>query len=82
MRKAFEEAADLFRHCGALRIEGATEPERAEFYHGMALLAEGLNKLEKRLQQFESEAEKYRIFKDRRSVGKRIIVATSAHNVP
>ena len=57
MKKIFQEAADLFRHCESKFPETATAGDMSEFYRGLTLLAEGLNQLEKRFEQIESATE-------------------------
>ena len=57
MKKPFQEAAELFHCCETNLSEPTTECERSNFYHALALLAEGLNDLERRFAQIELAAE-------------------------
>lgn len=55
MKDHFEQAAELLRH-HQTRHQGSEETnEGADFYHALALLAEGLHRLEKRIEKVESE---------------------------
>jgi len=53
MKREFEVAAELFHQNATLPT--APEHERANFYRGLALLAEGLRKLEKRFDRLDAD---------------------------
>jgi hypothetical protein len=53
MKKPLEEAADLFRENEAQN--GGANREKANLYRGLALLADGLRRLEKDMEDLESE---------------------------
>jgi hypothetical protein len=53
MKKTFEEAAELFRENEKLSDRSRRQREQTNFYRGLALLAEGLHKLERRFDQIE-----------------------------
>jgi len=57
MKKAFEEAAELFRENEKLSDRSGRQREHANFYRGLALLAEGLHKLEKKFDQIEPNSQ-------------------------
>ena len=57
MKRAFEEAAELFRENEKLSDRSRRQREQTKYYRGLALLAEGLNKLEKRFDQMEPAAQ-------------------------
>ena len=52
MKRPLEEAAELFRENEA---RSGDDREKANLYHGLTLLAEGLRRLEKELEEVESE---------------------------
>jgi hypothetical protein len=53
MKKTFEEAAELFRQNEKNSDRSRRQRERANFYRGLALLAEGLHKLERKFDEIE-----------------------------
>ena len=54
LKKPFEAAADLFRE-SALIPNPTDAEEQKKLYHGLALIAEGLHRLEKRMDDLETE---------------------------
>lgn len=52
MKRPLDEATELFRENEA---RAGDDREKANLYHGLGLLAEGLRRLEKELAQVESE---------------------------
>ncbi len=54
MKRRLEKAAALFRENEAL---AGGDPEKTNLYRGLSLLAEGLSRLEKELDDIESEAQ-------------------------
>ena len=52
MKRPFDEAAELFRENEAL---AGRDREKANFYRGLSLLAEGLRKLQKEMAEVESD---------------------------
>ncbi len=55
MKRELEVAAELFRQNEALSGGPGTEQERANLYRGLALLAEGLHKIEKRFERLDPD---------------------------
>jgi len=54
MKRIFEQAAELFRQNEIRSDESFPDLEKAKLYQGLALLAEGLQKLERRLDQMDT----------------------------
>jgi hypothetical protein len=52
MKRPLEEAAELFRENEAL---AGSDREKANLYHGLNLLAEGVRRLERELAEVETE---------------------------
>ena len=79
MKKEFESAAELLHQNEGLPT--ASDRERANFYRGLALLAEGLRKLEKRFERLDADgAEILRTTagRFRRKLRARLVVAPRA----
>lgn len=55
MKRTLDEAAELFRQNELIIENGNSDLEKANLYRGLALLAEGLRKLERRLDELEGE---------------------------
>ena len=84
MKRELEEAADLFRQNEDL---AASNPESANLYRGLRLLAEGLRRVEKELAEMEVELQDgpssfYQRRRTRliRKVGRVIPAATASSN--
>lgn len=52
MKRPLEEAAELFRENEAM---SGSDREKANLYHGLNLLAEGMRRLERELAELETE---------------------------
>ena len=52
MKRPSEQAAELFRENEAM---AGSDREKANLYHGLSLLAEGMRRLERELAEVESE---------------------------
>lgn len=52
MKRPLDEATELFRENEA---RAGTDQEKANLYHGLSLLAEGMRRLERELEDVESE---------------------------
>ena len=80
MKRAFEEAAELFRENEKLSDRTRRQREQTNYYRGLALLAEGLNKLERKFDQIESPAQMPTTIMFRRRIATAAVVVSDPNH--